>query len=93
MYVLSLGMVVFVVSKKPTYKHPLVEIQWIDAETDHGWEEDHEVEVELPIAVTIGFLVRETDDAFLIASTYSGTSTNARIKIPKGMIKEYKLLK
>ena len=72
------------------YKHPLVEITWVDAETDHGWEETSESDAVLPITTTIGFLIRETDDAYLVASTISETSSNGRIKVPKGMVKEIK---
>ena len=78
---------------KPKYKHPLVEIIWVDAETTHGWEESNEADITLPLATTVGFLIRETDDGYLVASTYSDTSSNARIKIPKGMCKTYKVIK
>lgn len=82
-----------VVVKKSKYKHPLVELLWVDAETTHGWEEHMEADVLLPTAITVGFLIRETDDAYLVASTYSDSATNARIKVPKGMVKQMSLLK
>lgn len=85
--------VVLVAARKAKYKHPLVEILWVDAETGHGWEEHDEIDVALPTAVTVGFLIRETEDAYLVASTYSDTATNARIKIPKGMMKQFTVLK
>lgn len=81
------------VVKKPKYRHQLVEITWVDAETGHGWEEHEELDTTLPIAITVGFLIRETEDAYLVASTYSEASTNARIKIPKGMVKSCQFLK
>ena len=80
-------------SRKPKYKYPLVEILWIDAETGHGWEEETEIDVVLPPATTIGFLLKETEDALIIASTISGSSSNSRIKIPKGMTKSVVTLK
>lgn len=84
-----------VVKKK--YKYPLVEVVWLDAETEHGWEEIEE-ESNLPIATTIGFLIKDQvdkngNDMLLIASTYADTQTNGRFKIPKSMIKEMKILK
>ena len=79
-------------ASKKKYKHPLVEVLWIDAETTHGWEESKEADIILPEATTVGFLIRETEDAYLIASTYSDTSSNGRIKIPKGMAKSYKVI-
>lgn len=79
--------------KKSKYNHQLVEIIWVDAETSHGWEEHAEANATLPTAITIGFLIRETEDAYLVASTYSDTASNARIKIPKGMVKTIVVLK
>ena len=78
--------------RKPKFIRPVIVIEWIDAETGHGWEEDNEVDVVLPIATTIGFLLKETEDAFIVASTVSGTSSNSRIKVPKGMVKSSRLI-
>lgn len=96
MSVKSLGMGE-VVAAKPKYKYPLVEVVWVDAETEHGWEEVDE-EANLPLATTIGFLIKDQADKngnemLLIASTYADNATNGRFKIPKGMIKEMKILK
>lgn len=85
------------VLKKTKYKYPLVEIVWVDAETEHGWEDINEAS-NLPLATTIGFLIKDQVDIhghemYLIASTYSDVQTNGRFKIPKGMVKEFKVLK
>lgn len=83
--------------QKKKYKYPLVEVEWIDAETEHGWEEV-EFPTELPIVTTIGFLIKEGKDKndneyLLIASTYSDGQTNGRFKVPKGMVKKITILK
>ena len=72
----------------------LIEVHWEDAMTTHGWEEEAEIESEPPIVVTVGFLIKETEKAYVVASTVGGDQTsNSRIIIPKGMVKFSKLLK
>lgn len=75
------------------YELPLIEIQWVDAETTYGWENIDESDHELPIVTTVGFLIKHTVDqngngVYVVASTYGdgGAATNSRIKIPKGMV-------
>jgi len=84
------------VAAKSKYKYPLVEVVWIDAETEHGWEEIGE-DSSLPVATTIGFLIKDMPDKnghemLLLASTYADSQTNGRFKIPKSMVKELKVL-
>jgi len=83
--------------KIPKYKYPLVQITWVDAETDHGWEETDGVEPVLPIATTVGFLIKGGADKngneyYVICSTYADNSNNGRFKIPKGMVKDFVVL-
>lgn len=74
------------------YKFKLVEITWDDASTDDGWAAAPE-NLEPQLATTVGFVVRETKDHILIASTYDENHTNGRIQIPKKMIKSKKEIK
>jgi len=72
------------------YGKPLVEIEWYDAETTHGWETDEEVDSENVPIYTVGFLIKRTEDLVVIASSIdktNGTQSNGRIKIPVPMIK------
>lgn len=69
----------------------LIIIKWVDAVSDGGWEEDEKPDVHG--VVTAGFLVSETKEAVCIASTVSGTFTNARMHIPKIWIKSRKVIK
>jgi hypothetical protein len=78
---------------------PFVELIWDDAEADNEWKyETDEEEDELSALVhTVGFLVKETKTAYYISHTVStdGEGTlhwNSRIRIPKGMIRSYKVL-
>lgn len=70
----------------------LVFVRWYDAETDLGWESNDTIVPKAPLIYTIGFLVAESDDSIVVASTVgcAGTDSNARILIPLGMIKDVK---
>lgn len=59
-------------------------IHWKDAVADAGWDID--VFPNTHDCITAGFLVAESEGALIIASTVSGTSTNARMHIPKAWI-------
>lgn len=70
--------------------YPLVEVKWEDAATSHGWESPEEIRKDSDdeIAITVGFLVRESQSFIWIASTVdSEGNNNARIKIPRAMIR------
>jgi hypothetical protein len=68
----------------------IVQVRWIDAVADSGWEE--KTKAEIHHCVTVGFLVDETEEALCIASTWSHNQTNARIHIPKAWIKDRKVI-
>lgn len=73
--------------RKPKYPFPLVEIKWRDAQTSHGWEHMEEVELEVPVVTTVGFLVKEDEHAIMVASSVGDDKhTNARMLIPTGMV-------
>mgnify|MGYP006282708227 CR=1 FL=1 len=79
------------------YDYPLIELTWVDAETQHGWEGDDEVDHELPYVTTVGFLIKHTIDSrghgvYVIASTVGGGNSNSRIKVPKNMVVAEKYL-
>lgn len=68
----------------------VIQVIWIDAVADAGWESKAKAEVHL--CSTVGYLVDETKDAICIASTWSIDQTNARMHIPKAWIKNRKVL-
>ena len=69
----------------------LIVIRWVDAVSDGGWEEHEKPDIHE--VITAGYIVSENKDAICIASTVSGTFTNARMHIPKAWIKSRKVIK
>ena len=64
----------------------LTQVDWIDAQTDHGWKKRSEINDTLEPTTTVGFLVKQTKKAVVIASTISDEYSNAQFVIPRGMI-------
>lgn len=73
--------------RKPKYPFPLIELKWKDAQTGHGWEEAEDVDLDIPIVTTVGFLIKENEHAIMVASSVGDDKhNNARILIPMGMV-------
>jgi uncharacterized protein YqfA (UPF0365 family) len=68
----------------------IIQVSWIDAVADVGWES--KTKAEIHHCITVGYLVDETDEAVCLASTWSVDQTNARMHIPKAWIKNRKVL-
>jgi len=68
----------------------IVQVSWIDAVADVGWE--GKTKAEIHHCITVGYVVDETDEALCLASTWSIDQTNARMHIPKAWIKNRKVL-
>jgi hypothetical protein len=66
----------------------IVYVQWVDAVSDCGWDEESKAEVHP--CLSIGFIVDETPDAICLAAVISHDQSNSRIHIPKGWIKSIK---
>lgn len=69
----------------------LVYVEWVDAVSDGGWEDN--VKVDIHPVKTVGFLIAETKDGICLASTISGDNSNARMHIPKAWITKRKVIK
>lgn len=80
--------------RRPYQHYDLVEVVWDDAVgLKDGWTAKHE-KVEPYIALSVGFLIRETPDHILIAQDTDGDgSHNGRTQIPRGMVKKLKVLR
>jgi len=79
--------------KKKKYPYRLVEVYWTDAQSSHGWEDDTP-EVDTPLVLTVGFLIKESETGVRIASTIGNDNTNnSRIDIPVKMIESIKDIK
>lgn len=71
-------------------KDNIVVLEWVDAQSDAGWQED--VKAHLSECITVGFVVDENKHAICIASTYSDPHSNGRMHIPKKWIKSRKTI-
>ena len=68
----------------------IIQVSWIDAVADVGWE--GKTKAEIHHCITVGYVVDETDEALCLASAWSIDQTNARMHIPKAWIKNRKVL-
>lgn len=80
--------------KRPSQKFDLVEVIWNDAsELTSGWTDEIEKD-EPALALSVGFLVRETKEHIVIAQdTDAEGHHNGRSQIPRGMVKKIKVLR
>jgi hypothetical protein len=69
----------------------LVYVEWVDAVSDGGWEDN--VKVDIHPVRTVGFIVDENKDGICLASTLSHEMSNARMHIPKAWITKRKVIK
>ena len=66
----------------------IVYIEWWDALSDCGWEDD--VKPNVHPVLSMGFVVSEDDSAICIAAALSNEQSNSRLHIPKGWITKMK---
>ena len=81
--------------KRPFQHYPLVEVVWNDAsELTSGWSQEIEEKDEPALALSVGFLIRETKEHIVIAQdTDPNGHHNGRSQIPRGMVKKMKVLR
>jgi len=77
-------------TKRDLEASPIVYVEWVDAVSDGGWEDN--VKVDIHAVCTVGFLIAETKDGICLASTVSGDNSNARMHIPKSWITKRKVI-
>ena len=78
----------------------LVEVIWLDAETDSEWDntaQTKEDDLHTALCITVGFIVKETKTFLYISHTVSTDKDgdlhwNGRIRIPHGMVKSKRIL-
>lgn len=80
--------------KRPHQGFDLVEVIWDDAsELTAGWT-DHIEKTEPALALSVGFLVRETKEHIVIAQDIDEEGHhNGRSQIPRGMVKKIRILR
>ena len=81
--------------KRPAQAYPLVEVWWDDATgCTQGWIDNKDLKIEPTIVLTVGFLIKETEEYVIVASDIDHQKQhNGRTQIPKGMVKVMKVLK
>jgi hypothetical protein len=70
----------------------IVSLAWVDSETNDGWTPVDETTAKIGQTYTVGFLVRESADMFLIAHSFdpATNSVNGLISIPKLVVYDLK---
>jgi hypothetical protein len=75
----------------------LLEVIWEDAETDHGWKAESQIEFGKELVTTIGFLIKKLKGDLIVGGSIyvdeeGEYNFNTRMQIPKGMIRSLKIL-
>lgn len=80
--------------KRPFQHYDLVEVIWNDAsDLTSGWKKEID-EDEPALALSVGFLIRETKEHIVIALDTDGDGHhNGRSQVPQGMVKRIKVLR
>ena len=82
---------------KTKVDYPMVYVQWVDhcSEAHSGWKDVGIIKELEPIVVeTIGFLLKETEDKFVVAGTVTmDNDCTGEMCIERGAVKKYKVLK
>jgi hypothetical protein len=69
-----------------------VYIKWIDAHTYDGWSSIDEAIGALSepyVCETVGWLIKETEEAYFVCHTKNEIAVCGCINIPKGMVREF----
>lgn len=79
---------------RPRQHYDLVEVIWNDAsDLIGGWSKEIEAD-EPALALSVGFLVRETKEHIVIALDTDGEGNhNGRSQVPRGMVKKMRVLR
>lgn len=75
-------------------KHPVIEVEYIDASSSHGWGDYTETDLRVR---AIGFLVEEQEDRLIMSDSYSFDDTTRKWRciqeIPKVSITSWRKLR
>ena len=75
-------------------KHPVVLIDWIDAKQGGDWAVQDDVDKMKPEpSKSVGFLVRDDDEAVVVAQTQNTDHLGDCLIIPRGMVRRVTVLK
>jgi hypothetical protein len=81
--------------KRPFQHFHLVEVVWNDASAlKHGWTTEVEEGDEPQLALSVGFLIRESEEHIVIAQDLDEHGNhNGRSQIPRGMVKRMRVIR
>lgn len=73
----------------------IIYIEWNDAVSADGWSDTSEIEPELALIVTVGILIKETDDIITVGLNQDITNEkhSCIMHIPKPWIKSKRIIK
>lgn len=69
-------------------------VEWLDASAENFWASEDDLNIHPHLTLSAGFFIKESKDFLVLASTYDPytESNNARMIIPKSMIKKRTVL-
>jgi len=75
--------------------HPIVLVEWVDAESIDAWTSLDDVDHDIAPCLSVGFMVSKTKASVTLVLNHDQKNDNASciMKIPTGMIVRMKILK
>ena len=75
----------------------LVQLDWVDSESAHGWQSIKEVTKDPQLVHSVGYVIADNDKAITLAADVGEEfgpedTVNRTIVIPKGMVQKVKRL-
>lgn len=67
-------------------------VEWLDAVSTQGWQDDTDEPEPCHPCLTVGFVVAEQKQFIVVAATWGGDQNNNRITIPKGWVQSRRVL-
>lgn len=76
-------------------KNCIIFLEWIDAESEVGWDDVDHFSSDLNTVFTVGFLVYEDKQKYVVATSYDPINEhyNCVIKIPRAWVVKKRILK
>ena len=74
--------------------YDIVRIEWVDSRLCSHWQHIEDIDEDVVKCTTIGFLIKETDNAFYVTHTVAKDEQAAGcIIIPRECIKKYEIIR
>lgn len=74
------------------YMNKIVLVDWSDSITAQGWHDTVDLSSPLPTIASVGLFLGYTGEYIALAGDWHDSSHNRIMRIPKGCIKEVKVL-